>query len=145
MLGRLAKSLRLCGFSAEYRRSIGDWEMLRHCMAAGLVLLTRDRGVMNRWQVSRGKIQALLVESVAAGEQLDQVLSSFGLEPREAILCSVCNALLEPLPYPEARDRVPPYVFKTQKSFHACPLCGRVYWKATHWRGIEKIRGEGCV
>lgn len=141
MLGRLAKSLRLCGYSAEYNRSIGDWEMLRHCMSDGLVLLTRDRGVIERWQVRRGAVCALLLDSVDASEQLGQVMSHFGLQTREATLCSVCNTLLEPLPRRDARKRVPPYVFRTQDEFHACPVCHRIYWKATHWRGIEKIRG----
>ena len=32
----------------------------------------------------------------------------------------------------EARPRVPAFVAATQLDFHACPLCGRVFWKGTH-------------
>jgi hypothetical protein len=38
-------------------------------------------------------------------------------------------------------DTVPPYVLQTQPAFRRCPSCARVYWRGTHWQGVEKKLG----
>jgi len=34
------------------------------------------------------------------------------------------------------KDRVPPYVFKTQQQYMECPRCHRIYWRGTHWTAM---------
>lgn len=143
MLGRLARSLRFCGYSCEYRSSLDDSEMVAYCTEHDLVLLTRDTGVMKRRQIARGELRALLVESDFVREQLRQVLDHFLLEPVPQLLCSLCNEPLVPVPREKACGAVPDYVCVTQDEFKRCPACGRFYWKATHWPGIEAIRETG--
>lgn len=142
MLGRLVRWLRLLGYDAVYHPEIGDWEMLRQCAAEGRILLTRDRRVMERWQIGRGQVRAALIGSDKVEEQLKEAAARFGLEPQPEPRCPEDNAVLLALPHEKARDRVPPYVYQTQTSFRSCPGCGRVYWQATHWRRIEAMRGS---
>jgi len=43
---------------------------------------------------------------------------------------------LIPLSHKAAQGRVPPYVWRTEKDFSACPNCHRVYWAGSHWQAI---------
>jgi uncharacterized protein with PIN domain len=76
------------------------------------------------------EIEAQLVEFWAAFRPPTGMLS-----PR----CPRCNALLEVLPAAAARDRVPPYVFRTQTLFRRCPDCDQVYWQGSHWQHVQQI------
>jgi uncharacterized protein with PIN domain len=46
--------------------------------------------------------------------------------------CCECNEELETADAAWAKQRVPPYVARTQQLFKHCPQCGRIYWGATH-------------
>lgn len=140
MLGRLARWLRLLGYDAAYEGEIDDWQMLRICAQQQRLLLTRDAGVMQRWQIGRGLVQAVQVEHDKVQQQLAEVTSRLGLTTGAEPRCAECNLVLEILPRDEARALVPPYVFETQNDFRRCPGCRRVYWKATHWEKIESAR-----
>lgn len=140
MLGRLAKWLRLLGYDAAYENEIDDWELVRRAGYEDRMLLTRDREIMKRWQVVRGRVKASLVTADKVDDQLLEVIGRFGLRPQPEARCPEDNSVLKPLPREEARDRVPPYVFQTQEDFRACPVCRRVYWKATHWEKIDDVR-----
>ena len=140
MLGRLAKWLRLLGYDTAYKNEIDDWELLSACRREGRVLLTCDSGIVKRWQVRRGWVKAVLLKSNGTEEQLRELATALGLAPAGGARCSVCNLRLETLPRTDARNMVPLYVYETQADFHTCTGCRRVYWKATHWREIEKMR-----
>ena len=58
---------------------------------------------------------------------------------RELSRCLRCNEPLLELPEEEAGERVPPYVYETQRRFFECPVCRRIYWRGTHW---TNMRGE---
>jgi hypothetical protein len=51
----------------------------------------------------------------------------------------VCNRALVSLSREEARDRVPPHVYRTQADFRLCPACERVYWRGSHWRRMKEM------
>lgn len=140
MLGRLAKWLRLLGYDAAYEREIGDRELVRRAGSEGRVLLTRDHLLMKRRQIVRGQIKASLVAADRVEDQLTEITGWFGFKPLAEARCPEDNSVLMPLPREEAAGLVPPYVFKTQHEFHTCPVCRRVYWKATHWERIESVR-----
>src|SRR5262249_31383318 len=53
-LGRLAAYLRLLGFDTLYRNDAGDDELARISSGEGRILLTRDRGLLKRSQVTHG-------------------------------------------------------------------------------------------
>ena len=140
MLGSLAKWLRLLGCDCAYEKEIDDWELVRRCAREGRTLLTRDTEIVKRWQVSRGLVQAALVAAGTTRDQVEEVALRFGLSAKAEPRCPRDNSSLVPLPRADARDRVPPYVFETQQDYRSCPVCSRVYWKATHWERIDELR-----
>jgi uncharacterized protein with PIN domain len=134
MLGRLASWLRLMGYDAAFLADTDDVAVMRQARAESRLILTRDRGLAAR----RG-VRAILIDSQNLEEQLAQVKDEIGL-PSEPVVprCSVCNTQLLPLSHEAARDRVPPYIWRTQREFTHCPGCRRVYWPGTHWQAIRR-------
>jgi uncharacterized protein with PIN domain len=141
MLGRLARWLRLMGYDAAYYRTGSDEELARQAHAEGRLILTRDRGLAGR----RG-VRAMLINSDDIDGQIAEVravLAILGGEPEPFSRCSECNGQLADLAPDQAGDLVPPYVWHTQQTFKRCPDCGRVYWKGTHWPGMqERLRDD---
>jgi len=142
MLGRLAKWLRLLGYDAAYLSEVDDWEMLRLCRREGRMLLTRDRGIMERWHITRGMVEARLIHSDDTAGQLAAITDELSLQPQPEPRCPVCNQPLNQLAKEDSRDKVPLYVYETQNEFRTCAQCNRIYWKATHWENIEQVRHD---
>ena len=145
MLGKLAKWLRILGYDTLYRRDWEDEELLARADAEDRVLLTADREVIQR---RRGN-KKVYISAARWPEQLRQLAQALPLKlDMEGIFtrCIECNVLLEPLPKEGARGRVPPYVFATQEEFGQCPVCGRIYWRGTHFAhalaAVESILKE---
>ena len=138
MLGRLARWLRVLGYDTAFDPVAEDWALVRRARSEGRMLLTRDRQLAARRGVS-----ALLIEDEELAGQVRQVVETVGPSPTGAFTrCSVCNRQLAPLSREEARDRVPPHVYRTQQEFRLCPACGRVYWRGTHWEQMKEILGD---
>jgi uncharacterized protein len=139
-LGRLAACLRLAGFDTAYRN---DWD---DAMLAGIaarekrVLLTRDRGLLMRSAVTRG----YLVRENAPRAQLREVVARFGLGSRLRLhaRCSVCNGAVEPVPKQEVEADLQPLTRVHYQEFWRCTRCGKVYWKGSHWRSLQKLFDE---
>jgi len=132
MLGKLARWLRILGYDTQYLQ--GDDATIAHrARAEGRILLTRDHELARR----RG-LQVVLIASQSWPEQLREVVAAVGVPDEERSRCMVCNGVLDPLPREAAKSQVPPYVAKTQSSFHRCAECGRIYWQGTHWDGIRR-------
>ena len=74
-------------------------------------------------------------------EQVEQVIQELGLALNEENLfqrCVECNVALKDLPKEKAKEKVPEYVFQTQKAFKQCPQCKKIFWKGTHWDMVGK-------
>ena len=143
MLGRLAKWLRILGYDTLYPGQESDQRLARIANEEGRVLLTRDTEL-----ASRKGFQKLLILSNHLSEQLAQVIEAFNLSTknRTLSLCLLCNKPLGEIEKEEARDRVPPYVFKTHPRFYRCPACHKIYWSGTHLDHIRKeLEKLGCV
>jgi len=56
--------------------------------------------------------------------------------------CGYCNQPLVSADREAVRDRVPPYVLRTESEFRVCEQCRRVYWPGTHWESVEERIGE---
>ena len=145
MLGRLARALRMLGFDTQYRPDIDDNELKMTALREGRVILTRDREVAD----TSLPVTVLLVESDHVEEQLLQTARAFRIAPGGRLFsrCLICNVEVEDVEKCEVRERVPDYVYETQKHFSRCPSCGRVYWAATHvehareW--LKRVLGSG--
>ena len=141
MLGRLATWLRLLGCDVEYFRDIADEELVDRACRTGRVILTRDVELTRR---RKARPIHFFVRGDSYKDQLRQVVERFSIDPYARILtrCLRCNVPLEKIDLSEARRRVPPFVYETQREFRACGRCGRVYWRGTHrFNAIRLVRG----
>jgi len=131
MLGRLAKWLRILGYDTAYFSDITDEELVHRALQEKRVILTRDTHLIKRKLARR----CLLIESDQVLEQLKQVMEEFKLKaPNREMLkrCLLCNTSLSTISKERVKGRVPPYVYKTQRSFAYCSRCDRIYWRGTH-------------
>lgn len=142
MLGRLARWMRALGFDTSYERSIEDDELLVRCRAESRVLLSRDNQLIARCN----DVDALLVDSEKAEEQLRQVMSHFQLAYRKDNLftrCTHCNSRVIEVPKEEVKGRIPPFVFSTEQRFTYCRNCDKLFWRGTHrYRFLDHVFEE---
>jgi uncharacterized protein with PIN domain len=135
-LGRLARLLRLAGFDSLYANDWDDRTLSRLSRQEARILLTRDRGLLMRAEVTHG----YCVRSPDPPAQLAEVIARFDLARALSpfTLCLVCNQRLQWLPRRRARERVPPRVARRYWRFRVCPRCGRVYWRGSHWEHMRR-------
>ncbi len=94
---------------------------------------------LERRAVTNGKVKALLIKSDNIEEQIKQVIHDLHLNDfKPFTLCLEDNQPLVARTRDEVKNRVPPYVWKTQKEYVECPECHRIYWKGTHWDAMTK-------
>jgi len=136
-LGRLAAYLRMLGFDTFYRNDAPDEDLARVSTGQQRILLTRDRGLLKRSAVTRG----YCLRQTLPREQLAEVLQRFELARLAAPFtrCLACNGSLERVEKKAVADRLPPGVLTRYAEFLACPACGRVYWKGTHYQRMRLL------
>jgi len=136
MLGKLAKRMRLLGFDVLYDPAYEDNEVLRLALDQDRIILTRDTGLASR-PLAQNRI---LIESDRVDEQIQQVVETSSL-PATAILtrCTACNTVLTAPARDEVRDLVSNHVYEQHRDFLRCETCGRIYWKGTHVRNMERF------
>ena len=146
-VGGLARRLRMLGLDTLFFEGTDDAEMAQSALDEVKAILTRDTHIMERKIVTSGRLKATLLVSDRPEEQICQVTKSLGLKDsfRPFTLCIEDNYPLEERSKEAVRDRVPPYVFKTQQRYTECPHCHRIYWRGTHWQAmsvkLEKLAG----
>lgn len=135
-LGRLARYLRLLGFDAFYANDADDATLATLAAAEGRILLTRDRGLLKRSQVTRG----YCLRSTNSRAQLREVAQRFDLAAaaRPFTRCLACNGDLLPVPAAEVHHLLPEHTRQTYDEFGRCAACGRLYWQGAHY---ERMRG----
>jgi hypothetical protein len=133
MVGRLAKSLRMLGFDTLYARTARLDDLAATAARESRTLLTRRTTLL---QKPPAGISCLFICKNDPAEQLREVFCACGLtrsDVRPFTRCLRCNARLAPVEKHAAGDRMPDHVAATLQTFTACPACGRVYWKGTHY------------
>jgi uncharacterized protein len=145
-VGKLARWLRLMGYNSVFFTGKDDGLMVKQALAEDRILLTRDTGIIKRRLITSGRVKAILLESEEPKRQMRQLLTALDLKAQACpfTLCLEDNAPLAAASPADVKDRVPPYVFKTQTQYVECPACRRVYWRGTHWLAmlhkIDKLR-----
>lgn len=136
-LGRLAAYLRMAGFDAAYANDAGDAALARASASEERILLTRDRGLLKRAEVTRG----YYVRETAPFAQLREVVARFDLARlvQPFTRCLECNGELRGVPATEVGDRAPDEVRERHTDFRECPACGRVFWKGSHYRRMQTL------
>ncbi len=131
----------MLGCDTFYDNKADDADLKKLCLAESRVLLTKDMALHQSMPAGTSR----LVEAVYPRQQLEELVTVFRLD-RVALppRCSVCNGELAAIGKESVRDRVPPYVFRTQARFQRCGQCQKIYWQGTHTgkitRFIENIR-----
>ena len=141
MLGGLAKWLRAAGYDADYAREgtdFSDGALVRRAIEEGRVLLTSDRGFLERKPVRDEEVLLLVVPQLPLEDQLRLVVERFDLA-RLPSRCMECNGELETVRPQAVVERVPPGVIRAQQKFFCCLGCDRVFWHGSHW---ERIGGR---
>jgi len=139
-VGKLAKWLRMLGFDSLFFSGGDDSQMVRQALAEGRIILTRDTEIMKRRVINNGRLNAILIESEEPERQIQQLMATLDLKGRSRpfTICLECNHPLVERSPTEVKERVPPYVFKTQTRYMECPACRRIYWQGTHWKAMMR-------
>ena len=142
-VGRLAKWLRVMGYDSLYIPDVEDGELVQRALEDDRIIITRDARILYRRVVTSGQLRAALVRDDAVRRQIHQVVQELGLQrPREFSRCIRCNEPLQGVPKKSVAERVPRYVYQTQREFMECPLCRKLYWRGTHWRSMRAELAE---
>jgi uncharacterized protein with PIN domain len=136
-LGRLASYLRMAGFDSLYRNDYDDRELARISADEHRILLTRDRGLLMRSAVTHG----YYVRETVPRRQLEEVVRRFDLAASldPFTRCMACNERLRAVAKEAAADRMPSMSRAHYDDLCECPGCGRVFWKGSHYRRMERI------
>lgn len=142
-LGRLARLLRLVGFDSRWGNDLTDEELAAIGRRERRILLTRDRGLLKRREVTHG----LYVRSGDPQVQVVDVIRRLDLADRLAPFsrCLRCGGALVTVPKAEVIDRLGPLTRARVEEFRRCVACGHVYWRGAHHDGlvaqVARIRG----
>ncbi|MBE0570492.1 MAG: Mut7-C ubiquitin/RNAse domain-containing protein [Ignavibacteriaceae bacterium] len=136
-LGRLTKYLRMIGLDVLYKNNFDDDEIVSFSLKEKRAILTKDRGILKRNEVTHG----YWIRTTKAEAQVEEVLERFNLqkEIKEFSRCIECNDLLEPIKKEKIIDQLPPKVAKLQNEFYKCPSCNKFYWKGSHYLRMLKF------
>lgn len=142
-LGRLARDLRLLGFDATFANDLGDDALARMAAAEHRILLTRDRQLLMRREVTHG----CYLRAARPEEQLAYLVRRLQLCGliRPFARCTACNTPVENVPVEVVAAILPPGVCRLHERFWRCPGCGRVYWQGSHWRAMAGRVARLCT
>lgn len=130
-LGQLAAYLRMLGFDAKYDKEWDDPELAAIAEVEQRILLTRDRRLLMRGKVERGRC----IRSLDSREQVMEVLQHFQLEGRVEPFrrCLRCNGELLPVDKDDVQEEIGPLTRQYYDEFRRCTSCGQVFWKGSHF------------
>lgn len=136
-LGGLARLLRMLGFDTLFRNDIRDEELLAVSIDGHRIVLTRDRELLKRRELTHG----CFVHALEPKEQLVEVVGRLQLASlaRPFSRCLHCNVPLEPVEKDDVLEELPPRVAASFERFHRCPQCRRVYWEGSHWERMRAM------
>jgi len=139
-LGRLAAYLRALGFDTRYENHSPDEDLARISRDEHRILLTRDAGLLKRSAVTHGH----LMRETSPRLQLAEVVERFDLRRSVALFtrCLRCNTPLDAVDKDSIAARLPARTRHLYTEFLTCPSCGRIYWKGSHYKRMQKMISE---
>ncbi|WP_386451979.1 Mut7-C RNAse domain-containing protein [Streptomyces ovatisporus] len=132
-LGALARRLRLLGLDSAYHNDMADDALVEQAGAEGRLLLTQDRGLLQRRSLWLGAY----VRGARPDAQLLDVLDRFAPPLAPWTRCMACNGTLTPVPKSEIAALLRPGTRRTYQTFMRCRGCGRLYWRGAHSGRLE--------
>ncbi len=136
-LGKLARYLRIGGFDTLYSNSYKDKEIAEISARENRILLTRDRDLLKRSIIQRGH----WIRSQNAVLQYQAVLERFDLSGSVSLYsrCPKCNGNLRQVDKKDILDRLAPKTAMYYDNFKVCDICGKIYWKGSHYYNFIKM------
>jgi hypothetical protein len=129
-LGGVVRLLRLLGFDVAYDHDRPDPQIVTLATRERRIILTRDRELLKRGEVTHG----YYVRSTEPEEQAAEIVARFDLA--EAVdpftRCPNCGGELRRASRDEVAERVPPKSRHAYDRFFVCTACGQAYWEGTH-------------
>jgi len=137
MVGKLARYLRMAGNDVLYSNDISDAEILEIAKCEGRIVLTRDSLMLLRRPFTNNSIKSVFIRDGGIIKQLKQIKNDLRIPLKPNLLrCLECNTELLKAQKETLKDKVPSYVYKTQKDFLYCLKCDKYYWRGTHYDNI---------
>lgn len=136
-LGRLATYLRMLGFDTLYRNDYDDPDLADISANQNRILLTCDRKLLMRKQISYG----YLVRSRKPREQIVEVLKRFDLfhyQPTVA-RCLQCNGTIDVVEKQQIESQLLPLTRKHYDRFYQCNSCRKIYWEGSHYGKMQTL------
>ncbi|UCF10839.1 MAG: Mut7-C ubiquitin/RNAse domain-containing protein [Candidatus Bipolaricaulota bacterium] len=139
-LRRLARWLRLLGFDASCPRDEDDARLARRSVDEGRILLTRDRELLKRGELTHG----YWVRATDPRRQIVEILRRFDLvgDERPFTRCPTCNGLLAEVPKGEVLERIPPRTAAWLDRYVRCSSCDKLFWQGTHHARLGRAIAE---
>lgn len=136
-LGRLAAYLRMFGFDTLYRNDYDDPTLADISANEHRILLTRDRQLLMRKQITHG----YFVRETQPKKQLLEILGHFDLyrAQRPFICCMHCNGEIEPVAKEKIVSHLMPRTRAWCNEFRQCKQCRKIYWKGTHYQRMQQL------
>ena len=142
-LGRLAAYLRMLGFDTLYRNDYDDPELAETSANEHRILLTCDRRLLMRKQITHG----YFVRERQPKQQLLEILKRFDLfnNQQPFTRCMHCNGLTQPVSKHKIEAQLLPKTKKYYDEFFQCEVCNKIYWQGSHYLKmramVDKIKG----
>ncbi len=136
----MAKWLRILGYDSKFYQEDNLSTLVITALREERIILTRNSR-MTRFPGPR----VVKIDSDFVDKQIKQVILQLKLKtkPQDMFtLCTICNVQLKETAGLKIKNRVPEYVYQTQRDFLICPRCRRVYWQGTHWGNVKKYLGK---
>jgi hypothetical protein len=136
-LGTLAKYMRMLGFDTLYKNNYKDEEIVKISLKERRAILTKDRGILKRSEVTHG----YWIRGSITKEQIIEVIKRFDLKEqiKELSRCLLCNSLLKNISKEKVIDRLPRKVKDSQHEFYYCNNCDKIFWKGSHFIKMKGI------
>ena len=103
----------------------------------GRILLTRDRGLLKRRNVTHG----VFVRSDRPFDQIVEVIQRLDLAARLAPFtrCLRCGGTVAAVAKHDVERRLEPLTRRHYDEFRRCTECGRVYWRGSHQPWLDAM------
>ncbi|MBE3115119.1 MAG: Mut7-C RNAse domain-containing protein [Actinobacteria bacterium] len=138
MVGKLARYMRMAGYDVMYINNASDDQIIKIARETDRIILTRDSLMLARREFKKGIIKYLYIKEDKLENQLDQIKSELKISLKPNLIrCIECNEKLIKVKKEDIKNKVPPYVYKTQQNFLYCKNCDKYYWRGTHYQNIK--------
>jgi uncharacterized protein with PIN domain len=136
-LGGLAHLLRMTGFDTLYDNHFRDDQIEQIARTQARIVLTRDRELLKRRDISHG----VCVRALRSQAQLHEVFQRLDLarSARPFTRCLSCNGCLTPVNKERILSLLPPRVQDHYEQFSTCEGCKRIFWQGSHWRRMRDL------